>query len=71
MMLEEIVLEKEVDSISVCVSSPPSLRELVINFMARHSLYLIQENTRQRETQSPPDIRNERPRRNTCHCAPQ
>ena len=67
MMMEEIILEKEVDNTSV--TSPPSLRELVINFMAKHSLYLIQENKRQRQT--PPDVGNERPRRNTCHCTPQ
>ena len=69
MMMEEIILEKEVDNTTASVSSPPSLRELVINFMAKHSLYLMQESKRERQT--PPEVGNARPRRNTCHCTPQ
>ena len=71
--MEEINLEKElVDNSVSSLSSPPTLRELVINFMAKHSLYLIQENQRQSQNhQTLQDGGEGRPRRHTCHCTPQ
>ena len=65
-MMERIGLEKDLETGNT-VSSPLSLRELVINFMAKHSLYLRKRS----ETASRGADKERRQRRNTCHCTSQ